>query len=107
MSELDKHARAGIEAINANRLNEAIAHLQAALSLDDSRPDLNNALGMTFLRRGDAANGLPYLKRAVELAEPYNQPEHQEMRQHFIGGHGTTGLTRQRLISTLKDAVRR
>ena len=68
MSELDTHARAGIEAINDNRLNEAIAHLQQALAIDDSRPDLNNALGMTFLRRGDAANGLPFLQRAVTLS---------------------------------------
>ena len=110
MSELDKHARAGIEAINENRLNEAIAHLQEALKLDDSRPDLNNALGMTFLRRGDAANGLPYLKRAVELAEPYTQPEHQEMRQHFHLGLATAQQALDLIsdsMSTLNDAVSR
>ena len=110
MSELDKHARAGIEAINENRLNEAIAHLQEALKLDDSRPDLNNALGMTFLRRGDAANGLPYLQRAVELAEPYTQPEHQEMRQHFHLGLATAQQALDLIsdsMATLNDAVSR
>ena len=89
MSELDKHAKAGIEAINDNRLNDAIEHLQQALALDDSRPDLNNALGMTYLRRGDAANGIPFLKKAVTLAEPYTEPEHQEMRLHFHLGLAT------------------
>jgi len=110
MSELDKHARAGIEAINENRLNEAIAHLQEALKLDDTRPDLNNALGMTFLRRGDAANGLPLLKRAVELAEPYTQPEHQEMRLHFHMGLATAQQVLDLVsdsLETLEDAVTR
>ena len=36
MSDLDTHAKAGIEAINDNRLTEAIEHLQKALALDDA-----------------------------------------------------------------------
>lgn len=101
MSELDKHAKAGIEAINDNRLNDAIEHLQQALALDDSRPDLNNALGMTYLRRGDAANGIPFLKRAVALSEPYNEPEHQEMRRHFHLGLATA----QQALDLVKDSI--
>jgi tetratricopeptide (TPR) repeat protein len=101
MSELDKHAKAGIEAINDNRLNDAIEHLQQALALDDSRPDLNNALGMTYLRRGDAANGIPFLKKAVTLSEPYNEPEHQEMRQHFHLGLATA----QQALDLIKDSI--
>ena len=74
------------------------------------RPDLNNALGMTFLRRGDAANGLPYLRNAVRLAEPFNAPEHQEMRIHFHLGLATAeqalDLTKDS-IETLRDTVNR
>lgn len=110
LSDLDTHAKAGIEAINENRLNEAIEHLQKALAIDDGRPDLNNALGMTYLRRGDAANGLPYLRNAVTLAEPFNAPEHQEMRVHFHLGLATAeqalDLTKES-IATLRDTVSR
>ena len=110
MSDLDTHAKAGIEAINDNRLTEAIGHLEQALALDNTRPDLNNALGMTFLRRGDAANGLPYLRRAVQLAEPFTAPEHQEMRIHFHLGLATAeqalDLTKES-IATLRDTVER
>jgi len=102
MSDLDTHAKAGIEAINDNRLNDAIEHLTKALSIDESRPDLNNALGMTYLRRGDAANGLPYLEAAVQLAEPFDAPEHQEMKQHFHMGLAST----YQVLDRVADALR-
>jgi tetratricopeptide (TPR) repeat protein len=80
---LDEHARAGIAAINEHRYDDAIASFQKALAIDDSRPDLNNALGMAYLHRGEAGSAVPYLERAVQLAEPFDAEEHQDMKRHF------------------------
>lgn len=110
MSKLDEHAKAAIQLINENKLTEAIVHFQAALEIDNDRPDLNNALGMTFLRRGDAANGLPYLKRAVQLAEPYDTAEHKEMRIHFHIGLATAQQALDQVsdsLETLRDILTR
>jgi tetratricopeptide (TPR) repeat protein len=83
MPTLDEHAQAGLAAVNDNRLDDAIVEFEAAVALDDSRPDLNNLLGMAYIHRGQAADGLPYLERAVELARAFNGPEHQELRRNF------------------------
>ncbi len=86
MGALDEHARAGIAAVNEQRFDDAIREFETALSLDASRPDLTNALGMAHLHRGDVGNAIPLLSRAVELAEPFDAPEHQDMKRHFHMG---------------------
>lgn len=80
---LDEHARAGQRAIEAQRYDDAIASFTQALELAPDRPDMNNALGMAYLHRGDAGNAIPYLERAVELAEPYEAPEHQPIKREM------------------------
>ena len=79
MSDLDGLARRGISAINEKKFDEAIEAFEAALAIDGSRPDLNNALGMAHVHRGDVGNALPFLERAVELARVFEEEEHQEM----------------------------
>jgi hypothetical protein len=74
---LDEHARAGLRAIEEQRFDDAIKAFEAALAVAPERPDMNNALGMAYLHRGDVGNALPHLERAIALAEPYDQPQHQ------------------------------
>ncbi|TNE86867.1 MAG: tetratricopeptide repeat protein [Deltaproteobacteria bacterium] len=83
MSTLDEHARAGIQALQEQRIEDAITAFSAALDLDDSRPDLNHALGMAYLQRGEVGSALPRLERAVELSEPYDHPDHQAAKRDF------------------------
>lgn len=83
MSDLDTHAKAGIAAINERRYEDAVREFQAALAIDSQRPDLNNALGMAYLNRGEVGSAIPHLEKAVALSEPFDAPEHQEMRVHF------------------------
>ena len=83
MGSLDDHARAGLKAIEDERFDDAIAAFQAALALAPDRPDLNNALGMAHLHRGDAGNAIEYLEAACRLSEPYDRPEHQQLRREF------------------------
>ena len=86
MSDLDTHAKAGIAAINERRYEDAVREFQAALAIDDGRPDLNSALGMAYLQRGEVGSAIPHLEKAVALSEPFDAPEHQEMKLHFRVG---------------------
>ena len=60
MSELDTLAKAGIQAINDKEYDKAIESFLQALELEPDRPDINNALGMAYLHRGDAGNAIPH-----------------------------------------------
>jgi tetratricopeptide (TPR) repeat protein len=99
---LDEHARAGIAAINDQRFDDAISEFTAALAIDAERPDLNNALGMAYMHRGDVGNAVGYLERAVTLAEPFDKPEHQDMKRHFYSGLGSA----YQLLDRVSDARR-
>lgn len=102
MSDLDTYARAGIQAVNEGKLDVAIENFSKAHALDPSRPDLNNALGMAYLNRGEVGSAIPYLEDAARLAQPYDAPEHQDMRRHF-----ETGLaTAYTLMDRVSDARR-
>lgn len=83
MTTLDEHARAGMAAINEQRFDDAITAFTAALELDGNRPDLNSALGMAYMHRGEVISALPYLSKAHELAKAFDAPEHDAMRKHF------------------------
>jgi hypothetical protein len=83
MSTLDEHARAGIAALSEQRVEDAITAFNAALALDASRPDLNHALGMAYLQRGEVGSAIPALEKAVELSAPYDHPDHQLAKREF------------------------
>lgn len=83
VATLDELAKSGIEAINAKEFATALEKFQAALALDDSRPDLHNALGMTYMHLGRIHDAIPTLERAVELAEPYDADDVQDMKRHM------------------------
>ena len=83
MPTLDELAKKGIEAIEAKRFEEAIEAFTAAVALDESRPDMRNALGMAYLHRGDVGNAIPHLERSVALAESFDAPEVQPMKRDF------------------------
>lgn len=83
MSDLDTYARAGVTALEEGKLDEAISCLGNALLIDGSRPDLNSMMGTAYLRRGEVGSALPYLERAVKLAEPFEDPRHQDLKREF------------------------
>jgi tetratricopeptide (TPR) repeat protein len=89
MSDLDTHAKAGLKAIEEKRYDDAIAAFEKALEIDGSRPDMNSALGMAYMHRGDTGNAIEPLKRAVDLSEVFTDPQHDAMRLHFHTGLAT------------------
>lgn len=102
MPTLDEYARVGIAAIEEKRFDDAIEAFTRALELEPDRPDMNNALAMAYLHRGDAGNAIPPLERAVALAEPYDQPGHQPLKRDF---HLTLASAYQ-LMDRVEDARR-
>jgi tetratricopeptide (TPR) repeat protein len=102
MPTLDELARKGIDAIQEKRFSDAIDAFQEAVALDDSRPDMTNALGMAYLHRGDVGNAIPHLERAVALAEAFDAPEVQDMKRDF---HQQLATSYQ-LMDRVDDAVR-
>jgi tetratricopeptide (TPR) repeat protein len=102
MPTLDELARQGIEAINEKRFDDAITAFTAALAVDDTRPDMNNALGMAYLHRGDVGNAIPHLERAVAMAEPFTAPEVQSMKRDFH----IQLATAYQLMDQVDDAMR-
>jgi Tfp pilus assembly protein PilF len=80
---LDEHARAGLKALDEKRYDDAVEAFTSAIALSPERPDINHALGMAYLHRGDAGNAVPPLEAAVRLAEPYAAPEHQALKRDF------------------------
>jgi tetratricopeptide (TPR) repeat protein len=102
MSDLDTYARAGIEAVNEQKFDLAIENFQKALAIDPDRPDLNNALGMAYMNRGEVVSAVPHLERAITLAEPYDAPEHQDMKRHFE----TALATAYTVLDRIQDARR-
>ncbi len=80
---LDEHARAGLKAIEERRYDDAITSFQKVLEIEPDRPDMNHALGMAFVHRGDVGNAIPHLEAAVRMAEPYSAAEHQQLKLEF------------------------
>jgi len=110
MPTLDELAREGIAAINEKRFNDAIECFRQALELEPDRPDMNNALGMAYMHRGDVGSAVPNLERAVELAKPYDDQEHADMKLHFISNLATAFQLTDRIADArrhLEDAVAR
>lgn len=106
MSTLDSFARAGIEAINNKNFDEAIENFRRALDLEPDRPDINNALGMAYLHKGQAVDALPHLQAASRLAEPFDGAEHREMRKHFDSGLASCLLSLDRVRDALDVLAR-
>lgn len=109
MASLDDHARAGLKAIEDERFEDAIQAFEQALAIDPDRPDLNNALGMSHLHRGDAGNAIPHLQRACALAEPYTAPEHVNLKREFHLSLATAYQLMDRVAEardTLRDLIR-
>lgn len=102
MATLDEHAKAGLQAIQEKRFDDAIVSFSAAVELDGTRPDIRHALGMAFLHRGDAGNALEPLRTAVQLAEPFEAPEHQALKREFH----LTLATVQQLLDQVESARR-
>lgn len=102
MSSLQELAQQGMQAIEEKRFTDAIEALTAARELDPSRPDMNSMLGMAYVYRGDAGNGIPFLEKAVELAEPFDQPEVQGMKRDFH----LQLVTAYQIMDRIDEAVR-
>jgi len=83
VSTVQHFAGLGMAAIEDKRFDDAIAAFESAVALDPSRPDMNNALGTAHMHRGDVGSAIAPLERAVDLAEPFTAPEHQELKREF------------------------
>jgi len=106
MSTLDTFARAGIAAINDKKFDEAIDNFTRALELEPDRPDINNALGMAYMHKGQSADALPHLRAASRLAEPFDGAEHREMRKHFDSGLASCLLSLDRVHDAIDVLAR-
>jgi thioredoxin-like negative regulator of GroEL len=102
MSDLDTHARAGMQAIGERRIEDAIQSFTKAVELDPSRPDLTHLLGKAYMARGEVGSAIPYLERAVALAEPFDAPEHQPLKRQFHLGLASA----HQLADQVPEAVR-
>jgi tetratricopeptide (TPR) repeat protein len=110
MSMIDEQARAGLKAIEEKRYDDAITAFRSVVEMEPHRPDINHALGMAYLHRGDAGNALPHLEAAVRLAEPYDLPQHQQLKRDFHLSLATTYQLLDRAEdarTTLETVVRR
>jgi tetratricopeptide (TPR) repeat protein len=110
MSDLERHARDGIAAINERRYDDAIRAFESALAEDPNRPDMNNALGMAYLHRGDVGNAVAPLERAKTLSEAFSDAEHGEMKAHFFTGLATAYQLLDRVTEAkqiLRETVKR
>lgn len=110
MSDLDTFAQAGIAAINEQRYTDAIEAFQQALALAPDRPDMNNALGMAHMHRGDVGAGIPYLEAAKTLSEPFPDADHAEMKVHFFTGLASAYQLVDRVtesLAVLRETARR
>ncbi|MFT6143777.1 MAG: tetratricopeptide (TPR) repeat protein [Myxococcota bacterium] len=86
MSDLDTHAQAGIAAVNEQQYEAAIASFEKAVAIAPERPDMNNALGMAHMHRGDVGGAIPYLEKAKTLSDAFPDGEHADMKVHFFTG---------------------
>jgi tetratricopeptide (TPR) repeat protein len=73
-----KETEKGLEALQANKLEEAESHLKRALQLAPGFPDVNYLMGLLWMRRHDNAQARGYLEKAVALA-PKHAPALQAL----------------------------
>jgi tetratricopeptide (TPR) repeat protein len=73
-----KETERGLQALQADKLDEAEAHLKRALQLAPGYPDVNYLLGLLWMRRHDNAQARGYLEKAVALA-PKHAPALQAL----------------------------
>ncbi len=86
MPTFDELATDGIKAISERRFDDAVKSLSGALDLAPDRPDMNNALGMAYLRRGEPGTAIPYLERAANLSDAFADPKYDDLKRGFLVG---------------------
>ena len=64
-----KEANKGMEAVQANKLDEAIKHLDVAHRLAPNHPDISYVLGMVYEKKNDTVSARKYWDEALQ-AEP-------------------------------------
>jgi Tfp pilus assembly protein PilF len=64
-----QHLEAGREALLADRLNEAVAELSTAISLDSKLTEAHNLLGVAYGKKGFGDRAKESFERAVKLEE--------------------------------------
>ncbi|MEN0064424.1 MAG: tetratricopeptide repeat protein [Myxococcota bacterium] len=98
---LEETATRGIAAIEGGRFDEAVVAFRDALAIAPDRPDLNHALGMAHLHRGEVGEAVVYFEKAVRLSEPFDAPEHEALKQDFY----LTLATAYQLLNRIPDAA--
>jgi len=73
-----KETEKGLEALQADKLDEAESHLKRAMQLAPGFPDVNYLMGLLWMRRHDNVQARGYLEKAVALA-PKHAPALQAL----------------------------
>ena len=73
-----KETERGLEALQADKLDEAEGHLKRALQLAPGFPDVNYLMGLLWMRRHNNVQARGYLEKAVALA-PKHAPALQAL----------------------------
>lgn len=97
MPGFEEHAQAGLKALSEKDFTTAVESLILAVEAAPDRPDMRNALAIAYLSRGEVGSAIPQLEKAIELAEPFDAPEHQEMKRSFYMSLGTAYQLADRL----------
>ena len=63
-----KETEKGLQALQADKLDEAEAHLKRAEQMAPGYPDVNYLLGLLWMRRRDNARARGYLEKTISLA---------------------------------------
>jgi len=83
MAGFDEHARAGMQALEQQRFDDAVREFTAAVAGAPDRPDIRHALGMAYLHRGEIGSAIPHFEQALVLADAYTAPEHEPLKLDF------------------------
>jgi Flp pilus assembly protein TadD len=69
--QVDKHLASGLQALQAGKLEEAIADYKKAVALEDKQAFVHNNLGHAYERKGDDDAAMKEYQRAIELDPKY------------------------------------
>lgn len=84
----------GARYVQADRVDEGIRELEAAVRFEPSHPEANNNLGAALLRRGRPAAAVPFLRTAVRLM-PDNAEAHLNLANALQGSGDLDGAIDQ------------
>jgi tetratricopeptide (TPR) repeat protein len=80
----DQHQAAGVTALKAGQVNDAMAEFKKVIELDPTNAPGYFGLGIAFMQTGDYGNAIPRLKKALEL-DPNLTVVHKPLGYALLG----------------------